>query len=89
MAIKKLTAAFGLAEPRGFVRTFIDLGEDMADLLMKFPSKTTFGTYAKMLLDAFPANNRVVFNLQKLAEDSSLHRQDNEPAQSPLTNREL
>lgn len=75
MAIKYLTEAFVLAEPRGFVRTFVDLGEEMADLLTKFPTETTFGTYAKMLLASFPAG-------------SSLPPKDNEAVLSPLTSRE-
>lgn len=75
MAIKYLTEAFVLAEPRGFVRTFVDLGEEMADLLTNFPTDTTFGTYATMLLASFPA-------------DTSLPLQGNEVSLSPLTNRE-
>lgn len=88
MAIKKLTDAFALAEPRGFVRTFVDLGEEMADLLMKFPTESTFGSYAEILLAAFPSGNRTVLKSLKSTDDSSLYLQDNEATQFPLTNRE-
>jgi len=53
-AIDRLTEAFVLTKPRGFVRTFVDLGEDMSVLLTQFPPEHPFADYAKKLHTAFP-----------------------------------
>ncbi len=53
-AIERLTEAFVLAKPRGFVRSFVDLGEDMSALLTKFSPGHAFADYAEILLAAFP-----------------------------------
>ena len=76
-AIKKLTDSFTLAKPRGFVRTFIDLGEEMRGLLTSFPPEHPFIDYAEMLLAAFPAVSQTIFHLQ-----------DEGAVLPPLTNRE-
>lgn len=53
-AIEKLTDSFTLAESRGFVRTFVDMGQEMAGLLINFPTEHRFDGYARMLLSNFP-----------------------------------
>jgi len=53
-ALDRLTEAFALAKPRGFIRTFVDLGEDMSVLLTKFPPDHRFAEYAKKLHTACP-----------------------------------
>lgn len=53
-AIDWLAEAFVQSKPKGFVRTFVDLGKDMSVLLTKFPPEHTFADYAKKLHTAFP-----------------------------------
>jgi LuxR family maltose regulon positive regulatory protein len=86
-AIAKLIDSFTLAEPRGFVRTYLDMGEDMAELLTKFPRQHPYGEYAEMLRAAFP-NGDQPFVKSKHAGNSFPHSQHKETLQTPFTNRE-
>jgi LuxR family maltose regulon positive regulatory protein len=52
-AMGKLTEALALAEPGGFVRPFLDLGDPMADLLVRFRGQNGHGDYVKGLIEAF------------------------------------
>jgi LuxR family maltose regulon positive regulatory protein len=54
-ALAFLTEALKLAEPEGYVRTFIDLGEPMAELLHRAESRDTDSDYVSQLLTAFDA----------------------------------
>ncbi len=45
-AIDTLTDSFALAEPRGCVRTYVDMGQEMATLLTNIPSEHPFSGYA-------------------------------------------
>ena len=67
-AIEKLTESFTLAEPRGFVRKFVDMGQDMADLLANFPSEHPFGDYAGRLLSVFPESETTQLRSQESAD---------------------
>ncbi|MFW2366882.1 MAG: LuxR C-terminal-related transcriptional regulator [Desulforhopalus sp.] len=87
-AIEKLTDAFALAESRGFVRTFVDMGQDMADLLTNFPLEHPFGDYAKMLLSVFPEANITQLKSQKAADKKIYQPYNKEPIPPALTIRE-
>jgi LuxR family maltose regulon positive regulatory protein len=52
-ALTLLSEALVLAEPEGYVRTFVDKGEPMADLLCQAAARGTAPAYAQRLLDAF------------------------------------
>lgn len=58
-AFRVLERTLTLAEPRGFVRTFIDLDAPMAGLLRAFATQRGTSTYLRRLLAAFtPAPDR-------------------------------
>jgi LuxR family maltose regulon positive regulatory protein len=52
-ALVFLADALALAEPEGYVRTFVDKGEPMADLLRQAAARGTALDYARRLLSAF------------------------------------
>lgn len=53
-ALDALEAALTLANPHDFIRTFVDLGPSLADLLRQLIQHNRQPTYAIRLLDAFP-----------------------------------
>ena len=53
-ALGKLEHAFNLAEPGGFIRTFVDEGPPMARLLYEALTRGIAPDYARRLLAAFP-----------------------------------
>jgi LuxR family maltose regulon positive regulatory protein len=52
-ALAFLADALALAGPEGYVRTFVDKGEPMADLLRQAAAQGTAPEYARRLLEAF------------------------------------
>jgi LuxR family maltose regulon positive regulatory protein len=54
-AVQLLGDALALAEPGGFIRTFVDEGPPMAELLYETLSRGIAPAYARRLLAAFPA----------------------------------
>jgi LuxR family maltose regulon positive regulatory protein len=52
-ALDLLTDALTLAEPEGYVRTFVDKGQTMAELLQETGQRGLAPAYARMLLGAF------------------------------------
>lgn len=86
-AIAKLSDSFTLAEPRGFVRTYLDLGEDMADLLSRFPRHHPYGDYAEMLQKAFSIQDQNFVQSQYTDRPTPPdHHADS--LETPFTNRE-
>jgi LuxR family maltose regulon positive regulatory protein len=53
-ALDLLARALRLAAPRGYVRTFLDEGPPLADLLRALAGRQDVGAYAARLLAAFP-----------------------------------
>lgn len=87
-AIDKLTDSFAIAAPKGFIRTFVDMGQDMADLLKRFPLQHHFSDYASSLLSDFPEAGKATLKSHTSADPSTIQPYMEEP-QSPLfTNRE-
>ncbi len=87
-AIDRLTASFTLAEPRGFIRTFVDMGQEMADLLASFPLQHHFSDYADRLLSDFPEASKDTLKSQASADQSIIQPSVEEPQSPIFTNRE-
>jgi len=78
-AVNRLNNALSLAEPEGYVRTFLDYGEPMRALLKTAISSlkdTTLISYARTLLAAF-------------GDKSVQHQSIEQPLIEPLSEREL
>jgi LuxR family maltose regulon positive regulatory protein len=81
-AMTALEQALSLAEPEGYVRTFVDEGEPMAVLLKEIASRDVAPSYIGKLLAAFETETK--------AEDlSSVGRPPPGPLVEPLSEREL
>jgi ATP/maltotriose-dependent transcriptional regulator MalT len=59
-ALQLLGDALALAEPGGFIRTFVDEGEAMRDLLRHAAARGIAGSYTRRLLSAFDTPARPV-----------------------------
>ena len=57
LAINSLRSALALAEPNGYVRTFVDAGRPMAVLLIQARAQGMMPDYVRRLLEAFPADD--------------------------------
>jgi LuxR family maltose regulon positive regulatory protein len=75
-----LERALTLAEPEGYVRTFVDEGESMRDLLRHAVAAGISGAYARRLLSAFGAQTPAVADLPAAARAGLVE---------PLTAREV
>jgi LuxR family maltose regulon positive regulatory protein len=83
-AVQLLGEALSLAEPGGFIRTFVDEGAPMAQLLCEAAARGMNRGYINKLLAAFEAENRK-------DEDKSYRPSTvlNQPLIEPLSQREL
>jgi LuxR family maltose regulon positive regulatory protein len=77
-----LEEALKLAQPGGFIRTFVDCGPQMAELLLHVAEKGIKADYVRQILAAFPGHPRIA-EQQRLA--SVLASND---LVEPLTRRE-
>jgi LuxR family maltose regulon positive regulatory protein len=80
-ALSALDKALSLAEPEGYVRTFLDQGPPMAHLLYQVIERGTASPYARRLLAAFELQAVRPANPSSPAPETSLAE--------PLTEREL
>jgi LuxR family transcriptional regulator, maltose regulon positive regulatory protein len=78
-ALETLRHSIDLAEPGGFIRLFVDLGEPLERLLTTLVREQAGSSYAAQILGAFPQTFSPV----------ATRRQANEALLSPLTPREL
>ena len=82
VALEKLAKALDLAEPGGFIRLFVDLGPQMADLLKQLLNKQNVAVdYIKQILAAFSEDGRSL--------SPSPSHPTPQPLVDPLTHREL
>jgi LuxR family maltose regulon positive regulatory protein len=82
LALTKLEQALTLAEPEGFIRTFVDEGPPMAGLLYEALKRDIAPEYVQRLLAAFPVS--------ELEEDASKKSQaDQSGLIEPLSEREI
>jgi LuxR family maltose regulon positive regulatory protein len=88
-ALEKLSQALDLAEPGGFIRSFVDLGSPMADLLKQLMKQDVATGYIRQILAAFKEDE----HRSKDSESDHLTAQSSplstQPLADPLTNREL
>jgi LuxR family maltose regulon positive regulatory protein len=94
VALEKVAKALALAEPGGFIRVFVDLGPQMADLLKRLHKQNVAVDYIEKLLAAFRDDEQVV--VAEAADHPMVS--DHQPLRPsapfqplvvPLTNREL
>lgn len=81
--LDKLGKALTLAEPEGYVRTFVDLGEPMAVLLRQVAAHGIARAYARTLLAAVEAESH------DRGSPGQSPRSPAQPLIEPLTEREL
>jgi LuxR family maltose regulon positive regulatory protein len=81
-ALKSLSDALRLAEPRGFFRIFVDEGPQMAGMLFQLLSQDAAQDYLRRLLAAFPDDNSP--QVRPMTEDESGHKMI-----EPLSEREI
>jgi LuxR family transcriptional regulator, maltose regulon positive regulatory protein len=82
-ALEVLEQAVNLAQPGGFVRVFVDLGPNMADLLGRLAAKGVARDYVERILRAFPeqhAGHQLQLAMPPPAQAAMIE---------PLTRREL
>ncbi len=84
-ALDKLTTALNLAEPSGYIRLFVDLGPQMADLLKRLQKQNVAVDYIESIMAAFRDDERAVV---AEAADQPI-ASPRQPLVDPLTNREL
>jgi LuxR family maltose regulon positive regulatory protein len=82
-AFRALERALALAEPGGFVRTFLDLGAPMAELLRAFEAERRRSRFFKRLLAAFAGEQSAAQRRALTAHYAKLQ------TVTPLTPREL
>jgi LuxR family maltose regulon positive regulatory protein len=86
--INTLSAGLRMAEPQGYVRTFVDEGQPMAALLYQALDKGMMPEYVGMLLAAFPADD-AISSLSSNPSQVSQGESAQEPLIEPLSEREL
>jgi LuxR family maltose regulon positive regulatory protein len=88
LAINTLRSALALAEPEGYVRTFVDAGQPMAVLLYQARAQKVMPDYVRRLLEAFPADGtRFIPGADRPA--TPVARAADDPLIEPLSTREL
>lgn len=85
-ALRQLGEAFAMAEPGGFVRSFVDEGLPMAKLLSESAVRGPSPDYARKLLAAFEAEKEIG---QRPRGKPGLHSETALPFVEPLSEREL
>jgi LuxR family maltose regulon positive regulatory protein len=89
VAREKLAKALALAEPGGFIRLFVDLGPQMADLLKRLQEQDVVVDYIEKLLAAFRDDEQVLVQDVSGAQASFTLAAGPQLLADPLTNREL
>jgi LuxR family maltose regulon positive regulatory protein len=84
-AKKCLSKAVSLAQPRNLIRPFVDVGPEMAKLLIRFATHNLSGGYVAKLLATFRKEGAGTMGTAPIAPLSSSHSLLDES----LTNREL
>ncbi len=78
VALEKLTAAINLAEPGGFIRLFVDLGPQMADLLKQLIKQNVAVNYIGRILAAFKEDEHRAIVTRSTSDHS------NRPVATPI-----
>ena len=86
-ALQNLQNALDLAEPGNWIRTFVDLGMEMEDLLNCLIQQQTGQTYAQQVLKACQAENRKKVSMT--LDETSKAQIPESPSHTVLTQREM
>jgi LuxR family maltose regulon positive regulatory protein len=82
-ALQALERSVKLAQPGGFIRTFVDLGRPVAELLKQLAQRGVAPDYISQILDAFPQSPEIPKTVPKTVSDAQAELVE------PLTEREL
>ncbi len=88
-ALEKLAEALALAEPGGFIRPFLDEGQEIADLLGRLVKKNPTLRYAGEILEAFGDGKTNFFGRRADDRNKPGASFPGAPLIEPLTNREI
>ena len=89
VALEKLTAALNLAERGGFIRLFVDLGPQMADLLKQLIEQNVSVNYIGRILTVFEEDKDRAITGESDHLTAQSQPSSTPPLVQPLTNREL
>jgi LuxR family maltose regulon positive regulatory protein len=89
VAQEKIAKALALAEPGGFIRVFVDLGPQMADLLKRLHEQNVAVDHIEKLLAAFSYDEQVPVQEVSKSQASLALAASPQFLEDPLTNREL
>jgi len=89
VALEKLTAAINLAQTGGFIRLFVDLGSQMADLLKQLIEQNVSVNYIGRILTAFEEDEDRAITGESDHLTAQSQPSSTPPLVQPLTNREL
>jgi LuxR family maltose regulon positive regulatory protein len=76
-ALATLEQSLALARPGGYIRLYVDLGPDMADLLRHMQNREPYAEYIASILQAFPDASNLI-----------AHPDGRKPLMESLTDRE-
>ncbi|MBW1636809.1 MAG: hypothetical protein JRJ68_11115, partial [Deltaproteobacteria bacterium] len=90
VADQKLSEALALAEQGGYIRIFVDLGPEMAELLERQKKSNLERDYIQRLLDAFTQSrlNVIAETIPASKPVGDMSLKGSVPFSNPLTNRE-
>jgi LuxR family maltose regulon positive regulatory protein len=88
LAVETLRGTLEIAEPEGYLRTFVDMGRPMTALLYRALSEEVMPEYVGRLLAAFPADDGIIDSTQKNDEPLDVVSPQ-EHLIAPLSEREL
>jgi LuxR family maltose regulon positive regulatory protein len=88
LAIETLHAALKMAEPEGYVRTFVDEGQPMSALLYQALAQDVMPDYVGKLLAAFPVDE-TISNASPNPSETPQVKSEHEQLIEPLSEREL
>jgi LuxR family maltose regulon positive regulatory protein len=88
-ALQTLERSVNLAEPGGYIRTFVDLGPEMAKLLYQLAERGIMLEYLSQVLAAFDEPTMVAAREAKGSTVSLREPDSASPVVEPLTRREL
>jgi LuxR family maltose regulon positive regulatory protein len=88
LAVDTLQTALSIAEPEGYLRTFVDEGQPMAALLYQALAEGAMPEYTGRLLAAFPADETMVDSSPNGPAPQQVESAS-EPLVEPLSEREL
>ncbi|MBE7554704.1 MAG: helix-turn-helix transcriptional regulator [Anaerolineales bacterium] len=92
-ALIRLERALVLAEPEGYIRTFVDEGPPMAALLREAHTRGIMPAYVAKLLAAFPTDESGTLRVKYEEHSAPLHLSSRfaipQPLVEPLSKREL